>query len=71
MTVKNCPLLEKRCQLEKGEEWPYISHVPKININSVLLSSKSQSANVQSGNSFSQSFDPRINIERIFMLCFA
>ena len=37
MSVQNCPLLEKRCQLEKGEEWPYISHVPKIKINYVLL----------------------------------
>ena len=37
MSVQNCPLLEKRCQLEKGEEWPYISHVPKIDINYVLL----------------------------------
>ena len=37
MSVRNCPPLEKRCQLEKGEEWPYISHVPNIVINSVLL----------------------------------
>ena len=37
MSVQNCPSLEKRCQLEKGEEWPYISHVPNIVINSVLL----------------------------------
>ena len=35
--IQNCPLLEKRYQLEKGEEWPYISHVPNIAINSVLL----------------------------------
>ena len=37
MSVYNCPLLEKRCQLEKGEEWPYISHVPKVLLTSVLL----------------------------------
>ena len=37
MSVQNCSLLEKRCQFEKGEEWPYISHVPKIEINSVLI----------------------------------
>ena len=36
--VWNCPLLEKRCQFEKGEEWPYISYVPKIVINFVLIS---------------------------------
>ena len=37
VSVRNCPLFEKRCQFEKGEEWPYISHVPNIVINSVLL----------------------------------
>ena len=37
VSVRNCPLLEKRCQFEKGEEWPYISHVPKVLLNSVLL----------------------------------
>ena len=37
ISVQNCSLLEKRCQFEKGEEWPYISHVPKIEINFVLI----------------------------------
>ncbi|XP_034704787.1 putative disease resistance protein At3g14460 isoform X1 [Vitis riparia] len=34
--IEGCPLLEKRCQFEKGEEWRYIAHVPKIEINRVL-----------------------------------
>ncbi|XP_059590786.1 putative disease resistance protein At3g14460 [Vitis vinifera] len=34
--IKKCPLLEKRCQFEKGEEWRYIAHIPKIVINGVL-----------------------------------
>ncbi|WKA01825.1 hypothetical protein VitviT2T_020083 [Vitis vinifera] len=34
--IYKCPLLEKRCQFEKGEEWRYIAHIPKITINYVL-----------------------------------
>ena len=37
VSVRNCPLLEKQCQFEKGEEWPYISHIPKVLLNSMLL----------------------------------
>ncbi|KAJ9685216.1 hypothetical protein PVL29_017301 [Vitis rotundifolia] len=36
LMVHECPLLEKRCQFEKGEEWRYIAHIPKIAINDVL-----------------------------------
>ncbi|XP_034703857.1 putative disease resistance protein At3g14460 isoform X2 [Vitis riparia] len=36
LRISECPLLEKRCQFEKGEEWRYIAHVPKIVINLVL-----------------------------------
>ncbi|XP_010645585.1 putative disease resistance RPP13-like protein 1 [Vitis vinifera] len=34
--IDRCPSLEKRCQFEKGEEWRYIAHIPKIVINYVL-----------------------------------
>ncbi|WKA01830.1 hypothetical protein VitviT2T_020087 [Vitis vinifera] len=34
--IYKCPLLKKRCQFEKGEEWRYIAHIPKIVINFVL-----------------------------------
>ncbi|XP_034692043.1 putative disease resistance RPP13-like protein 1 isoform X1 [Vitis riparia] len=34
--IYKCPLLEKRCQFEKGEEWRYIAHIPNIEINGVL-----------------------------------
>ncbi|WKA01847.1 hypothetical protein VitviT2T_020103 [Vitis vinifera] len=36
LRIYGCPLLEKRCQFEKGEEWRYIAHIPKIMINGVL-----------------------------------
>ena len=35
--VNGCPLLEQRCQFEKGEEWRYIAHIPEIAINRVLF----------------------------------
>ncbi|KAJ9685831.1 hypothetical protein PVL29_017767 [Vitis rotundifolia] len=35
--VNGCPLLEKRCQFEKGEEWRYIAHIPEIVIDRVLF----------------------------------
>ncbi|XP_019079791.1 putative disease resistance protein RGA4 [Vitis vinifera] len=35
--VNGCPLLEQRCQFEKGEEWRYIAHIPEIVINRVLF----------------------------------
>ncbi|RVX00441.1 putative disease resistance protein [Vitis vinifera] len=28
--IKECPLLKKRCQRNKGKEWPNISHIPCI-----------------------------------------
>ncbi|KAL6327218.1 hypothetical protein AAG906_015257 [Vitis piasezkii] len=33
LDIYECPLLEKRCQFEKGEEWRYIAHIPNIVIN--------------------------------------
>ncbi|RVW67014.1 putative disease resistance RPP13-like protein 1 [Vitis vinifera] len=35
--VNYCPLLEKRCQFEKGQEWCYIAHIPQVEINDVLM----------------------------------
>ena len=37
LDVDGCPLLEQRLQFEKGEEWRYISHIPKIEIHGVLF----------------------------------
>ena len=37
LRLSGCPLLETRCQFEKGKEWRYIAHVPKIVINGVLF----------------------------------
>ena len=28
--IEECPLLKKRCQRNKGKEWPNISHIPCI-----------------------------------------
>ncbi|KAG5222846.1 disease resistance protein [Salix suchowensis] len=33
LTIYKCPELEKRCEKEKGEDWPKISHIPHIMIN--------------------------------------
>uniref|UniRef100_A0A2P2LYQ2 Disease resistance protein RGA2 n=2 Tax=Rhizophora mucronata TaxID=61149 RepID=A0A2P2LYQ2_RHIMU len=33
LIVYNCPLLEKRCQQDKGEDWPKIALIPHIEIN--------------------------------------
>ncbi|KAJ9685225.1 hypothetical protein PVL29_017306 [Vitis rotundifolia] len=38
LEINECPLLEKRCQFEKGEEWRYIAHIPKIVINLFITS---------------------------------
>ncbi|KAL6326937.1 hypothetical protein AAG906_012621 [Vitis piasezkii] len=35
--VRDCPLLKQRLQFEKGEEWRYISHIPKIEIGFELF----------------------------------
>ncbi|CBI23750.3 unnamed protein product, partial [Vitis vinifera] len=33
LIVNKCPLLEPRCQFEKGQDWPYIAHIPHILID--------------------------------------
>ncbi|XP_034703094.1 putative disease resistance protein At3g14460 [Vitis riparia] len=30
LKIGNCPLLKKRCQRDKGKEWPKIFHIPSI-----------------------------------------
>ncbi|GAY33148.1 hypothetical protein CUMW_005850 [Citrus unshiu] len=31
--IKNCPLLEKQCQRDKGQEWSKIAHIPCVKID--------------------------------------
>ncbi|KAJ4831387.1 hypothetical protein Tsubulata_044213, partial [Turnera subulata] len=39
LEIYDCPLLlEKRCEREKGEDWPKISHIPEIVINGKRIS---------------------------------
>ncbi|KAL6328900.1 hypothetical protein AAG906_003917 [Vitis piasezkii] len=40
LSVNYCPLLEQRCQFEKGPEWCYIAHIPQVEINGVLIFSE-------------------------------
>ncbi|RVW20231.1 Disease resistance protein RGA2 [Vitis vinifera] len=42
LRIYGCPLLEKRCQFEKGEEWRYIAHIPKIMINVFIVSNQDE-----------------------------
>ncbi|KAJ4822555.1 hypothetical protein Tsubulata_128779 [Turnera subulata] len=37
LSIFACSLLEKRCQREKGEDWPKISHIPSIHINWIRI----------------------------------
>ncbi|XP_058079926.1 putative disease resistance protein RGA3 [Magnolia sinica] len=32
LTIIGCPQLKKRCKKEKGEDWHYIAHIPRIQI---------------------------------------
>ncbi|KAM1021789.1 hypothetical protein COP2_044045 [Malus domestica] len=32
LLIKECPLLKERFRRETGEDWPKISHIPRINI---------------------------------------
>ncbi|TYJ36645.1 hypothetical protein E1A91_A05G321300v1 [Gossypium mustelinum] len=35
--MKDCPLLEERCEKEKGKDWANISHIPVIKIGGELI----------------------------------
>lgn len=37
LKIQGCPLLEHRCQFEKGEDWCHIAHVGRVLIDDVLL----------------------------------
>uniref|UniRef100_A0A2N9HL93 Disease resistance RPP13-like protein 1 n=1 Tax=Fagus sylvatica TaxID=28930 RepID=A0A2N9HL93_FAGSY len=37
LILNGCPLLEQRCQRDKGEDWPKIAHIPFIKINSDVI----------------------------------
>ena len=37
LSLSRCPLLEKRCQREKGEDWPKIAHIPIIKIEDEVI----------------------------------
>ncbi|KAK8700214.1 hypothetical protein V6N13_018615 [Hibiscus sabdariffa] len=34
LIIRECPQLERRCKEERGEDWPYIAHIPDIHISS-------------------------------------
>ncbi|KAF2319631.1 hypothetical protein GH714_017709 [Hevea brasiliensis] len=33
LIIERCPLLSKRCANKKGEDWPFISHIPNIEVD--------------------------------------
>ncbi|KAF2319561.1 hypothetical protein GH714_017012 [Hevea brasiliensis] len=33
LTISVCPLLSKRCAGKKGEDWPFISHIPNVKVD--------------------------------------
>ncbi|KAG5227353.1 disease resistance protein [Salix suchowensis] len=37
LIIHECPELEKRCKKEEGEDWPKISHIPKIKLNDEVI----------------------------------
>ena len=37
LSIYLCPLLTQRCQIEEGQEWDYIAHIPRIIINNELF----------------------------------
>ncbi|KAM5554364.1 hypothetical protein ABKV19_022639 [Rosa sericea] len=38
LRINGCPLLQKRCQTETGEDWPKISHIPHLRIDEISVS---------------------------------
>ncbi|KAG4201754.1 hypothetical protein ERO13_A05G298300v2 [Gossypium hirsutum] len=37
LEIRDCPLLEERCEKEKGKDWANISHIPVIQIGGELM----------------------------------
>ncbi|KAM3749907.1 hypothetical protein ACB098_05G220700 [Castanea mollissima] len=37
LDIYTCPTLEKRCERGIGDYWPYISHIPNIEIDAKLV----------------------------------
>ncbi|KAF2319603.1 hypothetical protein GH714_017457 [Hevea brasiliensis] len=33
LTISGCPLLSERCADKKGEDWPFISHIPNVEVD--------------------------------------
>ncbi|XP_059598010.1 putative disease resistance protein At3g14460 [Vitis vinifera] len=50
LDVGSCPLLEQRLQFEKGQEWRYISHIPKIVIDWAITDDNCNAAASGSGS---------------------
>ena len=32
LNIQGCPILAKRCIKDRGQDWPHIAHIPKIDI---------------------------------------
>ncbi|XP_019073356.1 putative disease resistance RPP13-like protein 1 [Vitis vinifera] len=39
LLIRDCPLLIKRCQRDKGKEWPKIAHIPYVVMDGEVISS--------------------------------
>ena len=37
LTIRGCPLLEKRCRMKHPQIWPKISHIPGIQVDDIWI----------------------------------